>query len=304
MNLIPKKIIKKAVEKIVARYKISAEQAEQIFLDEAVKNKKFMKNVLEFSEKRNFEKWHEYKKLMKKTKKTIYYFLRQYKHEPEEKVKEKLIELKNALEKEKKLEKTVLLHKELLSMHISSKERINSYEKFYEKIFAVTGIPKTVLDVSCGFNYFSVPFMKTKKLFYVGTEHKKEFVKEINDYFELIKNYSEIKGKGVLFDLKETDFDSRNELLYLNNEKTFDVAFLFKLIPVMEREKKGVTQNLIDVIPAEWIVLSASRESMTKKEKISFRETAAINKFIKENALYLSAKIEFENEIIFIVKRE
>lgn len=304
MNLIPEKIIKNAVQKIVKRYKISAEQAEQIFLDEAVKNKKFMENALEFSEKKNFDKWNEYKKLMKKTKKTIYYFLRQYKQEPEEKIQEKLMELKKALEKEKKLSKTIPLHKELLSMHISSKERINSYEKFYEKIFSVTGIPESILDVSCGFNYFSVPLMKTEKLFYVGTEHKKEFVQRINDYFDLIKKYSEIKGKGILFDLKERDFDSRNELLELNNEKMFDIAFLFKLIPVMEREKKGLTQNLIDVIPAEWIILSASKESMTKKEKISFRETAVINKFIKENALYLSAKIEFENEIIFIVKRE
>jgi 16S rRNA (guanine(1405)-N(7))-methyltransferase len=240
---------------------------------------------------------------MKKTKKSIYYYLRQYKQEEPEKVQEKFSELKEKLKKEKKLEKTISLHKELLKMHISSKERIPFYSKFYEKIFKVTGIPESILDVSCGFNYFSVPFMKFNG-FYAGTEHKKEFVNKINEYFFLIEEFSEIKGKGFLLDLKEKDFDSRNELLELNKGKLFDVAFVLKLIPVMEREKKGLTENLIELIPAKWIVLSCSKESMTKKEDISFRETFLINKFIKENSLYLSSRIDFDNEIVFVVKRE
>ena len=241
---------------------------------------------------------------MKKTKKKIYYFLRQYKHKSIEELEEKLSELKKVLEKEKKLDKTTELHKQLLSMHISSEERLGSYEKFYEKIFAVTGKPETILDVSTGFNFFSVPLMKLKKVFFVGTEFRKELVEEINSYFSLIAEYSEIKGNGFLLDLKDTDFDLRNELLELNNGKEFDVAFLLKLIPVMEREKKGITENLINSIPAEWIILSVSKESMTKKEKIAFRETAVIKKFIKENSLYLRAKLDFENEIVFITKKE
>ncbi|MFH1663476.1 MAG: hypothetical protein ABH986_01550 [archaeon] len=303
-KLVPEKVVKDSVEEILKRYKVSAEQAESFFLEEAFKNRKFTENVMEFFEKKNFRKWKEYKSLMKKTKKKIYFFLRQYKHESAEEIEKKFAELKEELEKKKNLEKTFGLHKQLLSMHVSSKERLSSYEKFYEKIFAVTGKPETILDVSTGFNYFSVPFMKLKKLFFVGTEFKKEYIEGINSYFSLIEKYSEIKGKGIQLNLMETDFDSRNELIEANNGKEFDVAFLLKLIPVMEREKKGVTKNLIDIIPAEWIILSASKESMTKKEKIAFRETSAIKKFIKENSLYLNARIEFENEIVFVTKKE
>ena len=108
-------------------------------------------------------------------------------------------------------------------MHVSSRERIEFYEEFYEKIFKVTGKPKTVLDVSTGFNYFSVPLMKLKELFFVGTEHKEESVEKINEYFSLISN-SGIKGKGFLLDLRETDFDTRNELLDLNKDKQFVAA--------------------------------------------------------------------------------
>ncbi|MBU2477371.1 hypothetical protein KKG83_07940 [Candidatus Micrarchaeota archaeon] len=303
MKAIPEEIIKKSAEKIVKRYKISRKEAENFFLEEALKNRKFAENALEFFEKKNFEKWKEYKKVMKKTKKSIYYYLRQYKQESPEKIQEKFDELKEKLKKEKKLKKTLSIHKELLKMHISSKERILFYEKFYQKIFKATGRPESVLDVSCGFNYFSVPFMKFKG-FYAGTEHKKEFVNRVNEYFSLIQKYSEIKGKGFLLDLKNTDFDSRNELLELNKGKLFDVALVLKLIPVMEREKKGLTENLIELIPAKWLVLSCSKESMTKKEDISFRETFLINKFIKENSLYLSARLDFDNEIVFVVKRE
>ena len=211
-------------------------------------------------------------------------------------------ELKKALKKEK-IEKTMDLHKELLSMHISSKERIEFYPEFYKKIFEITGTPESLLDVSCGFNYFSLVFSGLKKLNFVGTEYKKEFVEQMKEYFDLIKD-SKIKGKGFLLDLKNTDFETRNELMDLNNGKNFDVVFLFKLIPVMEREKKGLTENLLDLIPAKWIILSCSKESMTKKEKIAFRETTIMKKFIKENSLYLNAKIDFPNEIVFVVKRE
>ncbi len=303
-NFIPEKIVQDSVEKILKRYKISEEKAEEFFLEEAFKNKRFMENVLEFSERKNFGKWREYRKVIKKTKKNVYYFLRQYKHEPEEKIKEKFSELRKALKKEGKLEKTLELHKELLAMHISSKERTESYKNFYEKIFRVTGKPESVLDVSCGFNYFSILFMKLEKLLYAGTEFKKEFVEEMNQYFLLIKNYSEIKAKGFLLDLRERDFETRNELLDLNKGKEFDVAFLLKLIPVMEREKRGSTNGLIEAIPAKWLVLSVSKESMTKKEKIAFKEVKIIKNFIKENNLYLNTKIDFENEIVFITKKE
>ena len=49
--MIPEKIVKDSVEKIVKKYKISPKQAEEFFLDEALKSKLFMKNALEFSEK-------------------------------------------------------------------------------------------------------------------------------------------------------------------------------------------------------------------------------------------------------------
>ncbi len=301
--MIPEKIVENSTKKIVKRYKVSEKKAKEVFLEEAFKNKKFMENILEFSEKKNFEKWSEYKKVMKKTKKKIYYELRQYKHEPEEKIKEKFNELKEKIKKEKKLEKTIGLHKQMLEMHVSSRERIDFYPEFYRKIFRITGKPESILDVSAGFNYFSVPFLGLKKIFFAGTEYKKEFIKQMNEYFSLIKKYSEVNGKGFFLNLMETDFETRNELLDLNNGKKFDSAFLLKLIPVMEREKKGSTENLIELIPAKWIILSCSKESMTKKEKISFRETSIIKKFIKENDLYLNAKIDFPNEIVFVTKR-
>ena len=304
LKFIPENIVNDAVKKITKLYKISEEKAEEFFLEEALKSRKFMEKALEFSEKKNFAKWNEYRKIMKKARKKIYFSLRQYKHEPEEKINEKFAELEVKLKKEKKLSKTISLHEELLGMHVSSKERIPFYREFYEKIFKVTGTPESVLDVSCGFNYFSVPFIKAEKLFFAGTEYKKEFVEQMDRYFSLAEKYSGIRGKGFLLDLRNTDFDTRNELLDLNNGKKFDVAFVLKLIPVMEREKKGLTENLIDIIPAEWIVLSCSKESMTKKEKISFRETASIKKFIKENSLYVNARIDFPDEIVFVVKRE
>jgi 16S rRNA (guanine(1405)-N(7))-methyltransferase len=301
-QLIPEKLVNDSVQRITKRYKISKEKAKEFFLSEAFKNRHFMENVLDFYEKKNFFKWKEYKRIMKKTKKNVYCFLSRHEHESKEKIKEKLDELKKELKKGKKLSETTELHKELLGMHFSSKERIPFYEKFYERIFEVTGKPESVLDASLEFNYFSLPFMKLNPLLFVGIECREELAKEMKEYFHAIKEEG-IKAKSFLLDLKELNFNSKKELIELNQGNEFNLAFLLKLISGTER-KKGTAKKLIELIPAEILVLSSRKESKTKKENVSFKEKKAMQKFIKENSLYLMKKIEFENETVFITKKE
>src|SRR3989338_9387488 len=87
-------------------------------------------------------------------------------------------------------------HINILKTHISSKERISIYPELYEKIFSITGKAKSILDLSCGLNPLSFPFMKLPlSIKYFATELCEDDLLFIEKYFQKInlKNYSVIK---------------------------------------------------------------------------------------------------------------
>lgn len=47
----------------------------------------------------------------------------------------------------------------LLGLHHSTQERLPDYAGFYQHIFNICGKPNTLLDLACGLNPFSFPFM-------------------------------------------------------------------------------------------------------------------------------------------------
>ena len=55
---------------------------------------------------------------------------------------------------------------DILSTHSSTRERIPSYKAMYSTLFRLTGIPHTIIDLGCGLNPFSIPFMKLSALQY------------------------------------------------------------------------------------------------------------------------------------------
>src|SRR3989344_3680232 len=76
---------------------------------------------------------------------------------------------------------------QILSTHSSTQERLPLYEKLYAKIFSITGKPKIILDLGCGINPFSFPYMKLKECTYYAYDLNEEEIEAINNYFALVK---------------------------------------------------------------------------------------------------------------------
>ena len=183
------------------------------------------------------------------------------------------------------------LHQKILSTHTSTKERLKIYPVMYEKIFAVTGIPKKLLDLSCGLNPLSYPFMDIdyKDFEYSATEITKEDCELINEYFEMMK----IKGKALQIDLvreyeKIKQFD-------------VDVCFLFKLLDTLEYLERNISKKILPLINSKWLVVSFSTKTLSGKkmkkiERWWFENICTANKWTFE-------KIEFDNELFYVVKK-
>jgi len=179
-------------------------------------------------------------------------------------------------------------HKKLLMKHKSSMERIDDYEFIYEKIFSVTGKPKSVLDLACGLNPLSFVFMGLKKVDYYAYEVSSKDVKFLKEYFKLMKGKG-LNGKGVAVDL-----------LHAGKFPKTDVCFLFKTLDSLEALKKDYSYELFDKINSKFIVVSFATKSIGGRGKLGDRKWFL--RFL-EKKKYRYEGFELGNEVFYVVRR-
>lgn len=160
--------------------------------------------------------------------------------------------------KEKYLQKmetwndTVLCSK-ILSLHLSSKERLPYYQKLYQKLQEKIRY-KTVLDLGCGLNVFSLPWMG--KVAYYGVDVNKDDVEFCNTYLQKFGLVGGIRWGDLL------DFDTF--------VKT-DVCFLLKVLEGVETVKRGSTEKVLKKITSPYIVASFATQTLSGSKRISPR---------------------------------
>jgi len=204
--------------------------------------------------------------------------------------KKDLSSLKEHMKEVKKIDNEALeLHREILLTHKSSAERLNDYSFIYEKIFSITGKPKNILDLACGLNPLSFPWMNLKKVYYYASELTFEDSKFIQDYFDLMKGYTDLEGKAFAMDL-----------LNLKKLPEVDICFLLKTLDSLEDLERNYSETLLKKIPAKFIVVSFPTMSIGGKNTIKQRGW-----FFRmmRNLNYSAETFEIENELFYIIKK-
>ncbi len=180
------------------------------------------------------------------------------------------------------------LHMEVLKSHKSSAERLDFYSEVYEKIFSVTGKPKTILDLACGLNPLSFPWMGLKKVKYFAYELTDEDCRFIQEYFDLMRHFG-LDGKAFAVDL-----------LKVSNLPEVDVCFLFKVLDSLEGLERDYSEKLLEKIPARFIVVSFPTMSIGGRNPI--RQRGWFFRMMRKLG-YSAETFEFENEIFYIIKK-
>lgn len=145
------------------------------------------------------------------------------------------------------------LAEELLNLHISSQERIATIEEFYEYIFSITGNPTSITDIGCAFNPFSIPYMNISSL-------KEYYALDIDKRLpDLINNYLKL--------LALPELASTIDIISSVPENYSDVTFLFKILPVIEHQKKGKTTDILTKINSKYIVVTFPTKSLSGRSK-------------------------------------
>lgn len=205
--------------------------------------------------------------------------------------KKSLSDLEAHLKRVKELDDRALeIHAKILHCHKSTQERFPSYSPLYISIFRITGKPRIILDLACGLNPFSFPWMGLDKVVYYAYELSEEDSSFIQSYFNIMKSFSSLDGKAVSADL-----------LRLPSLPKSDVCFLFKVLDSLELIKKGISAELIGKINSKCLVISFPTRSIGGKKRLKPRFWFL--SLLK--GLDLDYKtIELENEIFYIIKKK
>lgn len=169
-----------------------------------------------------------------------------------------LEELEQAINQDKNLDE---ITKKLLSITISTKERLENYKEIYEKIFKITGKPRIIIDLGSGLNPLSYHFMNLNQLIYYAYEIDIEDIEFLNNYFEIIKPLGLI-GKAEILDVRNLE--------QVSNLPYSDIVFMFKLIDLIDEKNKKTSEqlikNLFEKNKTKFIVTSFATKTLTGRK--------------------------------------
>lgn len=175
----------------------------------------------------------------------------------------------------------------ILAAHASTKERLPFLDDFYAKIFAHLPPITSVLDVACGFNPLTRPWMPLPgSVPYHALDIYQDQIAFINRFFALAGLAGRAEVANALGGLPE---------------EQYDLVFLLKTLPCLEQMDRDAGQRVLDQVHGANLVISFPRRSLGGRAK-------GMDEHYGERFAALWAgrsgqvqRLDFPNELVFVV---
>lgn len=179
---------------------------------------------------------------------------------------------------------------EIMHTHASTRERSGILDELYGEIFRDIPQPRTICDLACGLNPFSIPWMPLEPGF------RYEAFDLFSDMSDLLNCFFEKRGINGQA--------SRANLLYGMPGGPYDLAFLFKVIPCLEQIDKFGGRHLLSQLSysARYAAVSFPGASLSGKEKGMPRNYEVHFMNIVDQDAWEIRKVKFPTELVFILK--
>ena len=178
----------------------------------------------------------------------------------------------------------------VLRLHASTRERVPIMEDFYRGIFAVTGIPETVADLGCGLNPLTLPWMDLRpKSRYAGydiDEEQNAFLTGVLEAAGYRSSRARVEPGDVLLD----------------EPPSADVIFAFKLMPLLERQRRGASLELVRRVKCRYLVASFPAAGLSGRKRGIGEFHAGNFERILSGLGLKSERLAFPNETALVVE--
>jgi 16S rRNA (guanine(1405)-N(7))-methyltransferase len=177
---------------------------------------------------------------------------------------------------------------DIMQLHASTAERLPELDHFYSRIFHVTGKPAKVIDLACGLNPVSIPWMHlSPHCLYVAFDIDSEMIRFLDRYLAM----APVHGVARVRDLVEGPPHS-----------PADVAFLLKTLPCLQHQTDRLLP-LLDAVNARHLVVSFPTRSLGNRSK---GMTATYRQFFLDlikGRNWETRELEFSSELVFVVTK-
>ncbi|MCS6849404.1 MAG: 16S rRNA methyltransferase [Anaerolineae bacterium] len=173
----------------------------------------------------------------------------------------------------------------IMAHHASTRERLPILDAFYARVFAGIGPVRSVLDLACGLNPLSLPWMP---LAAGATYHAIDIYEDLARFLQAALAALGVEGKA----------EARDVIAGCPTDEA-DVALLLKALPCLEQLDKAAGSAILDTIKARHIVVSFPTRTVGGRN-VGMREnyTARFEAMIA-NKPWRVERIEFAGELVF-----
>lgn len=140
-----------------------------------------------------------------------------------------------------------------LRAHASTRERLDSLAAFYGGIWAITGIPTRVLDLGCGLNPLTLPWMGlAPDATYLASDVDRRPLATVASFLELVGQPHEVEVRDVV---ERPPVDEG------------DVALVLKLVTTLDRQVPEAAAHLLAALRVRHAVVSFPKHSLAGHDK-------------------------------------
>jgi len=176
----------------------------------------------------------------------------------------------------------------ILREHASTRERIPILDEFYSRIFEFTGKPRSILDLACGLNPFSLPWMNlaSDDTYHTFDLHQPRI--------DLIASF--------LAHIHQQGSATHTDILVHPPRQNADVAFFFKEAHRFDQRQPGINRTFFQSVPARFLLVSLPTSSLTGRRSMLDQDRRLIDQSVS-GLPWEVHEILFENEIVFCIKK-
>lgn len=179
--------------------------------------------------------------------------------------------------------------REVLKHHASTQERLPFLPEFYKTLFAELPPVRSIQDVACGFHPLAIPWMPLAPdvTYYACDLHE-----DLTDYLNAVFPLLGVNGRA------ET-----RDVIASPPTQPVQLAFVLKLLPLLEQDEKGAGLRLLRALNADHILVSFPTRSlggrgkgMAENYETRFRETIA-------GEAWKTQRFLFPTELCFLITK-
>jgi 16S rRNA (guanine(1405)-N(7))-methyltransferase len=176
----------------------------------------------------------------------------------------------------------------VLEQHASTRERMPIMEAFYQQIFQITGSPGSILDLACGLNPFTLPWMALPSTTtYDAYDLHQPRIDLLNQFFARIDRPYRAEKRDVLVNPP------------INQA---DVAFFFKEAHRFEQRQHGCNRNFWQSLNVKYLIVSLPTMNMKGSHSFISGQRILMEQTLK-GLPWEVHEVLFDSEILFCIKK-